>query len=854
MVDRSGFRASTSPGDGLRDLCPSIPNAERTKRFLHRTMDIRTEDYEQLGKFYLGRTYDLGEKALEDELVLYDSKDLVTHGVVLGMTGSGKTGLCIALLEEAAMDNIPAIVIDPKGDISNLLLTFPGLSPESFRPWINEDDAAKKGVSPDEHAANTAGMWRKGLADWGQSPERIAQFRDKVDLAVYTPGSGAGLPVSILSSLDVPAFEILDDAEALAERIESTVSSLLSLVGNNADPIRDPEHILLSNIFAKAWRAGHGVTLESLVRHIQVPPFDKIGVLDLETVVPQKSRMDLAMKMNNLLASPGFATWLEGEPLDIRRMLHTSEGKPRIAIFSIAHLGDAERMFFVSLLLNATLGWMRSQTGTTSLRALLYMDEIYGYLPPSAMPPSKKPMMTMLKQARAFGLGVLLATQNPVDLDYKALSNIGTWWLGRLQTERDKARVLDGLEGAAASNNSGFDRRRMEQLLAGLGNRIFLMNNVNDDAPTLFHVRWVMSYLTGPLARTQIKALMDPKRAEFAAARSPTTAAAPSASAAAMSPAPSISAMRPRPPRGVGEFFVPAGPGAPPAEIRYQPAVIRVGEVRYEDASKGVSGVESVLLLNPIDPGNGTVDWNREIALPEGLSFAQLGAEPLEGASFGELPNSLLDSKFWKDLEKSLVDWLYSNHRAAVLKSPLTGLVSKLGEAEGDFRARLVHAAHEVRDAKVEALRETYAKKVKALEDKVAKAMDVVAEQKAQANSAKLDTAMRFGSTLLGALLKRSVSATAGRTAMTGASRAWKESRDVARAEEKAREVEKELEALEAEAVAEVEKLKSAMDPMAEPLERITLNPLKKNCSARAVGVAWMPYRVNPQPVLGAAW
>ena len=403
-------------------------------------MDIRTEDYELLGKFYLGRDYDLETKELQDELVLYDSKDLVTHGVVLGMTGSGKTGLCISLLEEAAMDNIPAIVIDPKGDISNLLLTFPELQAQDFRPWINEDDAAKKAITPDEHAQNQADLWRNGLASWGQAPERIAQFREKVDLTVYTPGSNAGLPVSILSSLDVPEFEVLDDGEALAERIESTVSSLLSLVGVTADPIQSSEHILLSNIFNHAWRADHGITLESLITHIQVPPFDKIGVMDLETVMPEKDRRALAMKMNNLLASPGFSTWLQGEPLDINHMLHTPEGKPRISIFSIAHLGDSERMFFVSLLLNQMLGWMRSQSGTTSLRAMLYMDEIYGYLPPTAVPPSKKPMLTMLKQARAFGLGILLATQNPVDLDYKALSNIGTWWLGRLQTERDKAR------------------------------------------------------------------------------------------------------------------------------------------------------------------------------------------------------------------------------------------------------------------------------------------------------------------------------------------------------------------------------------------------------------------------------
>ncbi|MDF1851729.1 MAG: DUF87 domain-containing protein [Verrucomicrobiales bacterium] len=811
-------------------------------------MEIKTEDYEKLGKFYLGREYDLKEKDLEEDLVLYDSKDLVTHGVVLGMTGSGKTGLCIAMLEEAAMDNIPAIVIDPKGDIANLLLTFPDLAPEDFRPWINEDDAQKKGITPDEHAANTAEMWKNGLASWGEGPERIQSFRDKVDMAVYTPGSSAGLPVSILSSLDVPEFEVIDDAEAFAERIESTVSSLLSLVGQDADPIQDPEHILLSNIFAHSWKAGQGITLESLIRHIQVPPFQKIGVMDLDTVCPEKDRMDLALKMNNLLASPGFSSWLEGEPLNIKRMMHTPEGKPRISIFSIAHLSDSERMFFVSLLLNQMLGWMRAQSGTTSLRAMLYMDEIYGFLPPTAMPPSKKPMMTMLKQARAFGLGVLLATQNPVDLDYKALSNIGTWFLGRLQTERDKARVLDGLEGAAASQDGGFDRQAMEELLAGLGSRVFLLNNVHEDEPVVFHVRWVMSYLTGPLARRQIKKLMDPKRAEVEAAQ----AAAPTPEPEAPKPA-APQPMRPRLPRGAEDFFIPVGAGVPANEINYVPAVIRVGEARYQDSRKGISGVESVAMINKIDSESGEVDWNQTLDLPNGMQVTQLGREPLAGATFSDLPQSMLESKQWTELKKDLVDFLYGNHTITVYKSPMTGMYSNLGETEGDFRARLVHAAHELRDEKVDELQDSYEKKIKTLEDRIARAMDEVAEQQAQASTAKMDTAMKIGGTILSAVLGRAISRKSS-SAMSGASRAWKESRDVARAKEKVDDYQDDLEELERECEEEVEKLKEEMDPMLEKLESISLSPLKKNCSAKAVGIVWMPYRVNPQPQLGAAW
>ncbi len=815
-------------------------------------MEIRTEDYELLGKFYLGREYSLQEKSLEDELVLYDSKDLVTHGVVLGMTGSGKTGLCIGLLEEAAMDNIPAIVIDPKGDIANLLLTFPELSGQNFRPWINEDDASKKGITPDEHAQAQADLWKKGLGEWGQSEERIRQFRDKVDLTVYTPGSNAGLPVSILSSLDVPEFEVLDDAEALAERIESTVSSLLSLVGVNADPIQSSEHILLSNIFSHAWRAGSGVTLESLITHIQVPPFDKIGVMDLDTVVPEKDRRSLAMKLNNLLASPGFATWLQGEPLDIKRMLHTEAGQPRISIFSIAHLSDSERMFFVSLLLNQMLGWMRSQSGTTSLRAMLYMDEIYGYLPPTAMPPSKKPLLTMLKQARAFGLGILLATQNPVDLDYKALSNIGTWWLGRLQTERDKARVLDGLEGAAAEGDKVFDRGRMEQLLAGLGSRVFLMNNVHDDGQTIFHVRWVMSYLRGPLARMQIKQLMDGKRASAAATQVSHAAAASPASSPSQSAA-KPQTLRPRLPKGADDYFIPVGAGTPPDEVNYVPAILRIGEVRYSDPKKKINGVETVAILNHIDMDSGEPDWNVNAELPLNLTVSQLGREPIAGTSFSNLPQSMIDSKFWSNLGKDLVDELYAQHSLTIYNSPLTGAYSKLGESEGDFRARLVHSAHELRDEKVAELQKKYQKKIEALEDRIEAAMDEVAEQKSQANRAKMDTAIRVGGTILGAIMGRSISRRSS-SAMSGASRAWKEGRDVARAEEKVIDLQGDLDILEQEAERELQELKDAMDPMKEELAEVVLTPYKKNCSAKSVGIVWMPYRVEDKPALGAAW
>ncbi|HEV8470017.1 MAG TPA: hypothetical protein VGR46_10450 [Candidatus Limnocylindria bacterium] len=480
-------------------------------------MDPR--DYEKLGQFYLGREYDLEKKSSAGgNLVLYDSKDLVTHAIVVGMTGSGKTGLCIDLIEEAAIDGVPTIAIDPKGDLTNLLLTFPDLRPEDFRPWINEEDAARKGVTPDEYAKQQAELWRKGLESWGESGERIRRLRDAADFAIYTPGSTAGIPVSILRSFAAPPAQLREDTELFRERVSTTATSLLALVGIAADPIKSREHILISTLLSAAWAEGEDVELATLVGRIQKPPMARIGALDLEKFYPEKDRGELAMRINGLLASPGFGGWLEGEPLDVGALYRTPAGKPRVSIFSIAHLSEAERMFFVALLLNEILGWVRSQSGTTSLRAILYMDEIFGFFPPVAEPPAKRPLLTLLKQARAFGVGVVLATQNPVDLDYKGLANTGTWLLGRLQTDRDKQRVLEGLEGAAAAQSASFDRKSMEELLAGLANRVFLMNNVHEDGPVVLESRWAMSYLRGPLTRDQIKVLMKGRQPQAAAA------------------------------------------------------------------------------------------------------------------------------------------------------------------------------------------------------------------------------------------------------------------------------------------------------------------------------------------------
>lgn len=810
-------------------------------------MNINSADYEKLGAFYLGREYDIASKAMADSLLMYDSKDLVTHGVVLGMTGSGKTGLCLAILEEAAMDKVPAVIIDPKGDISNFLLTFPNLSAEEFRPWINEEDAAKKGQSPDEYAAAQAEMWRKGLADWGQGAERIRTLRETVDVNVFTPGSNAGIPISILASLAAPEFEIVDDGELFAERIESTASSLLGLVGLDADPINSREHILLSQVLDRAWRAGENLDLAKIIGCVQSPPFDKIGVVALDEFMPEKKRTEFAMKINNLLASPGFQTWLTGEALDIKRMLHTADGKPRMSVFSIAHLNDAERMFFVSLVLNQMVGWMRSQSGTTSLRAMLYMDEIYGYLPPTQNPPSKKPMMILLKQARAFGLGLLLATQNPVDLDYKALSNIGTWWLGRLQTERDKARVLDGLEGATMSQGGKFDRGQMDTMLAALGNRIFLMNNVHEDGPCIMQVRWCMSYLRGPLTRSQIKSLMDPKRAAFSGSAAVPVATAKKAATSVSddAPAPAAAASaRPDLPPSVPEYFLPiTSPAASPLPVVYTPALLVAADVVFADKAKGINTRQSLAWLTPIGAEDTAISPQAQAAA---LDLTKLAKEPQPGAAWSELPLFARKASVYSGAKADAVDRIYQEQSLEVFYSPSLEEYGQPGESEGDFRARLQLKARETRDAEVEKLKAKYAVRLRNLDEDRARAEAALEREKDQARAAKASTGISILGGVLGALLGRKSSTrgmvSSGATAARSATRAWQQSGDVGRAEDRIKAIEEEAAAMNAEIEKAVSDLRGGYDIGSEKLQQESIRPMKKNIVVTAAGLAWVPH------------
>ena len=811
------------------------------------------QEFEKLGAFYLGRPYDLETKKPKDGLLLYDSKDLVTHAVCVGMTGSGKTGLCMALLEEAAIDGIPAIVIDPKGDLANLLLTFPELRPEDFAPWINEDDAQKKGLSPADYAAQQAGFWEKGLAEWGQDRARIKRLRDAAEFRVYTPGSNAGIPVSVLKSFAAPPPAIREDNELMRERVNTTATSLLGLLGINADPIKSREHILLSNILNNAWASGSDLDIAEVIQQIQTPPLTRIGVMDLDSFFPAKDRFELAMALNNLLAAPGFSTWMEGDPLDVQLLLYGAGGKPRVSIFSIAHLNDAERMFFVSLLLNQTLGWMRTQSGTTSLRAILYMDEIFGYFPPVANPPSKLPLLTLLKQGRAFGLGVVLATQNPVDLDYKGLSNTGTWFIGRLQTENDKNRVLEGLEGVAAGSDLKFDRQEMEETLAGLSSRIFLLNNVHEDAPEVFESRWAMSYLRGPLTRTQIKTLMEPIKQQTMASQ---TVATTTATVSPVTPAKASSETRqPVLPPDLSQYFIPVrSRQAEGATLVYHPHLIGAAEVRFSD--KRIDTARSLTLLAPIADGVVAVDWDQARMMD--LPVSDLETSPQAEAQFAELPAAGGKAKSYNAWQKDLAGWLYRSQKLELLRSERFKQTSNPDESEQDFRLRLQQAAREQRDAAVEKLRQKYAPKVAALEEKKRRAEQAVEREAEQSKSQKFQTAISFGATVLSSFLgRKSVNlSTLGRatTAARGVGRSMKEAEDVGRAQETVAAVNEQLADLDAQFKIDTAALEQATDLQSEVLETTTLKPTKANIAIRHFSLAWAPFWHDGQGQATPAW
>ncbi len=807
--------------------------------------------YEQLGSFYLGRTYDVDERRVKPETLLYDSKDLCTHAVCVGMTGSGKTGLCLSLLEEAALDGIPTIAIDPKGDLGNLKLQFPDLQPADFEPWVDPGEATRRGMTTEEFAKATAATWEKGLADWDQDGDRIARLQAAADVAVYTPGSKTGIPLTVLRSFAAPSAALRADEELFRQRVGSAASGLLALMGVVGDTLQSREHILVARILEEAWSAGRNLDVPTLLREIQSPPFDRVGFLDLESFFPSGERFELAMRLNNLLASPAFASWLEGEPLDVGRLLRSPDGKPKVSVLSISHLSDSERMFFVTILLEEVLAWMRTQAGTSSLRAILYMDEIFGYFPPTANPPSKRPMLTLLKQARAYGLGCVLATQNPVDLDYKGLSNCGTWFLGRLQTERDKLRVLDGLETAATGTGTGLDRKRLEGILSNLGSRVFLMNNVHEDHPEVFHTRWAMSYLRGPLSREQIRSLTPDRPASSAAPGSLAAAAAereavqPAPVAAAPTSSASVTSGRPVAPPEIDEGFLAASSRGT-GRLVYRPGLFAKAKLHFVRSTWDLDAWRTARVLVTATENDDV--WS-EADVVLGDEDADVDPQPVNGAEFAGLPSGWADPSRYKKWRTALKDHLYQTQRVTLKKSSKPKVISSIDETEADFQARLSQAARELRDLEVEKLKSSLATKVDRLKERIRKAEQRVDREKAQANQSALSAALHFGSTVLGAMFgRKTMSATTvsrSATSMRSAGRAAEQRADIGRAQQDVKALEEDLQELEAEFEEKSAAVREKFTVDNIELDTLDVRPRKSDVDVENVMLLWTPWYVD---------
>lgn len=785
------------------------------------------QDFEKLGVFYLGKIIDPKDGKESDELLLYESKNLTTHAVCVGMTGSGKTGLGIVMLEEAAIDKIPAIIIDPKGDLGNLLLTFPSLSAKDFLPWIDPAEAERKGMKPAEYAETVAASWKEGLAKWGETPQRIQRLKDSVKMDIYTPASNAGIPLSILSSFSAPPKEMLLDTAALRDRVQSTTSSLLGLIGIQADPIKSREHILISTLIDQAWRKGVNIDIAALIQQVQKPPFDKIGALDIDTFFPQKERMALSISLNNLLASPGFQAWMEGEPLDIQQLLYTAEGEPKLSILSIAHLSDSERMFFVTLLLNEILAWVRRQPGTSSLRAMLYMDEIFGYFPPNAMPPSKLPMLTLLKQARAFGLGIVLATQNPVDLDYKGLANCGTWFIGKLQTERDKMRVIEGLNTAS---NGEFTAGDLNKMLALTGNRTFIMRSVHEKNPILFQTRWTLSYLRGPLTLSQIATLTD---------KTERVAQQITKQASQEGEKPSGSTTKPASPPGIPEYFmrVPNLNGT----VHYQPCVAGMAKLHFVDTKNKVDIWRDVCIIANANEDGKSVQWEQGQDFPDAKD--QFDKEPKAKSTFEDLPAGLMQAKNYTTFVKELAASLYQNQTLTIFKAPELNLISNERESEADFRVRVSLALRERRDEMVKKIKDKYAEKIAVLTEKARRADEKVSQKKQQTGWQAAETVLSVGTTILGALFGRGITKTtisqAG-TSLKKAGKIGKDSQTASQAEEDSKAIQQQLSDLQEQLKNETDKVLE-INPDAIKIDSLTIRPRKSDVSVEKAALVWRP-------------
>ncbi len=809
---------------------------------------------------YLGGVVDPSTGERTGEALVQSPDDLTTHGVIVGMTGSGKTGLGIVLLEEALLSGVPVLVLDPKGDMGNLLLDFPGLRPEDFEPWVDPAEAAREGVDVDTLAALTAATWKKGLASWDIGPKRIQKLRDSATFTLYTPGSGAGVPLSLLGSLRAPKADWGREAEVIRDQIEGFVSSLLTIADIDADPLSSREHILLSNIIEQQWRDGRDLELGDLIRFVQAPPLRKLGVFALDDFYPEKERRELALRLNGLMASPSFAAWLEGRPLDIEGMVRAADGRPAASIVYLAHLSDAERQFVVTLLLTGLITWMRQQSGTSDLRLLVYMDEMFGFAPPTAQPPTKKPILTIFKQARAYGVGMVVSTQNPVDLDYKVISNAGTWMLGRLQTERDKARVLEGLRSASGA----VDVDAIDALLTNLRKREFVLRSARSAEPVVFTSRWAMSYLRGGLTREEVARLTRERRSEAdpEATSVESGASGTGGAAAALAPAPATSAASPGPaspsektladdetplpPKVPGSvpvrYLDPAASwagdiGATPGALRLEPAVVARLRLTFDDAHADVQHME---------------EWE-SVFFPLGARFdaasgrdvdyddRDLRDRPPEGARYALRDAPITDAAFWRDAGRDLAEEAYRRREISVLRNPELKLYSRLGEERDAFAERCRLAAHDAADQDAARLKDRYQSRIERLRDGLARAEARVHELEVDVSARRQQEIVAGAGKLISMFLR-------GRATASGLSGVASRRSMTRRTEERLRSAaerqtdqEAEIHDLEDELADELARIVDEWDAKTERIETVKIGLEKNDIAVDEVALLWVP-------------
>ena len=801
------------------------------------------------GKLYLGRPVDPESGALTSDRFEYKTDRFVRHGVCIGMTGSGKTGLSVGLIEELVLEGVPVICIDPKGDLANLALLFPELSGPDFAPWVDDGEARRKGISVDDLGQKTADMWRTGLGEWGIQGDRLAALQSKMALKIYTPGSEAGISVNVMGALSRPSNATLADADARRELVAGTVSGLLSLVGVEADPVRSPEHLVLSQIVDLAWSAGEDLDPETLILRVVDPPFEKVGVFPLDRFWTPDDRMDLALKLNGVIASPTFQAWTQGPRIDPEALTDTSDGKVPVSVYYLAHLSDSERMFFCSLLLERIVAWSRAQSGTSSLRALVFLDEAFGFMPPHpANPPTKKPLLTLMKQARAVGVGVLLSTQNPVDLDYKGLTNAGTWFLGRLSTQQDIKRVSEGLRSAGAGSDDVTD------LIGKLKPRQFLLRDIKSDTPILFNTRWAMSYLRGPITRHELARLPGGHGEVQALAETLVMGTPnppdPRAPAPHLTVHDGLSPMPPASPKGADTFFLEprtafaarmdgaferySEGSREDGAIAYKPALYARMSLRFDEEKAGYTQDEDHhMVWFPLDGGR-----LPEEALPVRLDADDLDTRPPESGRFADLPDWLDEASELSAAKRDVLDLVYRNEaRAQWVCAPLK-LHGKAGESREAFTDRCEEQVADLVDAELAKLKERYETKIDRIEEKLRKKQNDLDTLESRSKAEKAQEVVNLGEVVLSFFMgrKRSVGSVLSKrktAATTG--------RRIDSAEDDVETLQAELEDL----AAELEEKRAAVEEEhAESLEEIEEREVrleKNDIHMRDFGILWIP-------------